>query len=186
MLLIGAVGLRALPHFLNLLTGTTMTRDQPAHAEPSRDSTDDVDEFLRHAQRIVDVTKGAGSPALEPAKDRRDGGRPADGTPNGRGSEAPDQGPQGHRGADRADAPGRMITPETLAAATRVAHHRARRSMPSAGSAAQQPAASNRTQPQEPRGEVAAMPGVTAMASSGAPQAFLPPADPPSQPGRMP
>jgi hypothetical protein len=53
----------------------------------SRDSTDNVDKFLRYAQRIVDITKGAGSPALEPAKERRNGGRPADGTARGRESE---------------------------------------------------------------------------------------------------
>ncbi len=47
----------------------TMTRERPAHIEPSRDSTEEVDGLLRHVDGRVDVTQGAGSPAIEPNTD---------------------------------------------------------------------------------------------------------------------
>ncbi len=53
-----------------------MTREQTAHIEPSRHSTDEVDEFLRHVEGHVDVAHGAGSPAIKPNKDLGDDGKP--------------------------------------------------------------------------------------------------------------
>lgn len=53
-----------------------MTREQPAHIEPSRHSTDEVDELLRHVEGNVDVSQGAGSPAIKPNKDLREDGTP--------------------------------------------------------------------------------------------------------------
>ena len=53
-----------------------MTQQQPAHIEPSRHSTDEVDEFLRHVEGNVDVSKGAGSPAIKPNKDLGEDGKP--------------------------------------------------------------------------------------------------------------
>jgi hypothetical protein len=61
--------------------GITMTREQPAHIEPSRHSTDEVDEFLRGVESRVDVSRGAGSPAIKPNKDLREDGRPDTDTP---------------------------------------------------------------------------------------------------------
>jgi len=58
-----------------------MTTRQPAHIEPSKHSTDEVDEFLRHVEGNVDVNRGAGSPAIKPNKDLRDDGKPATDTP---------------------------------------------------------------------------------------------------------
>lgn len=58
-----------------------MTREQSAHIEPSEHSTDEVDEFLRHVEDNVDVSRGAGSPAIKPNKDLRDDGTPATDTP---------------------------------------------------------------------------------------------------------
>ncbi len=53
-----------------------MTREQDAHIEPSRHSTDEVDAFLRHVEGHVDVSRGAGSPAIKPNKDLGDDGKP--------------------------------------------------------------------------------------------------------------
>ena len=59
-----------------------MTREQPAHIEPTRHSTEEVDEFLRHVEGRVDVSRGAGSPAIKPIKDLRDDGKPNADLPN--------------------------------------------------------------------------------------------------------
>jgi len=53
-----------------------MTQQQSAHIEPSRHSTDEVDEFLRHVEGNVDTTKGAGSPAIKPNKNLGEDGKP--------------------------------------------------------------------------------------------------------------
>ena len=63
-----------------------MTREQPAHIEPSRHSTDEVDEFLRHVEDRVDVSRGAGSPAIKPNKDLREDGKPNTETPTNSGT----------------------------------------------------------------------------------------------------
>lgn len=63
-----------------------MTRTQPAHIEPSRHSTDEVDEFLRHVESHVDVSRGAGSPAIKPNKDLRDDGKPDTDVPDTSGT----------------------------------------------------------------------------------------------------
>lgn len=58
-----------------------MTREQTAHIEPSRHSTDEVDEALRQVEGRVDVSKGAGSPAIKPNTDLREDGKPNTDTP---------------------------------------------------------------------------------------------------------
>ena len=49
-----------------------MTQDKPAHIEPSRHSTAEVDEALDLVQDNVDATPGAGSPAIMPDKNPHD------------------------------------------------------------------------------------------------------------------
>jgi mannose-6-phosphate isomerase-like protein (cupin superfamily) len=49
--------------------GSTMTREQPAHIEPTRHSTKDVDEFLRQVEGRVDVSRGTDSPVIKPNTD---------------------------------------------------------------------------------------------------------------------
>jgi 3,4-dihydroxy-2-butanone 4-phosphate synthase len=58
-----------------------MTSQPPGHIEPSRHSTDEVDEFLRHTEGNVDVSKGAGSPAIKPTTELGDDGKPDNDTP---------------------------------------------------------------------------------------------------------
>ena len=58
-----------------------MTRQNPAHIEPSEHSTDEVDEFLRQVEDKVDDAPGAGSPAIKPNKNLRDDGTPVSDTP---------------------------------------------------------------------------------------------------------
>lgn len=53
-----------------------MTREQPAHIEPSVHSTDEVDAFLRDVEGRVDVSRGAGSPAIKPKTDLSEDGKP--------------------------------------------------------------------------------------------------------------
>lgn len=59
-----------------------MTPETPAHIEPSRHSTVEVDEFLRHVEGHVDVIPGAGSPAIKPNKDLGEDGKPNTETPH--------------------------------------------------------------------------------------------------------
>ena len=49
-----------------------MTQDKPAHIEPSKHSTAEVDEALDLVQGNVDTTPGAGSPAIMPDKTPHD------------------------------------------------------------------------------------------------------------------
>ena len=58
-----------------------MTPQQPSHIEPSKHSTKEVDEFLRHVEGNVDVNRGAGSPAIKPNKALREDGKPDTDTP---------------------------------------------------------------------------------------------------------
>lgn len=58
-----------------------MTREQTAHIQPSRHSTEQVDEFLRHVEGHVDTEHGAGSPAIKPNKDLGEDGKPKVETP---------------------------------------------------------------------------------------------------------
>jgi len=57
-----------------------MTQERTAHIEPSKHSTKEVDEFLRHVEGNVDVSKGAGSPATKPIELGEDG-KPESDTP---------------------------------------------------------------------------------------------------------
>jgi hypothetical protein len=58
-----------------------MTHEKAAHIEPSKHSTKEVDEFLRHVEAGVDVSQGAGSPAIKPNPDLGDDGKPINDTP---------------------------------------------------------------------------------------------------------
>lgn len=53
-----------------------MTREAAAHIEPSRHSTDQVDEFLKHVEEHVADAQGAGSPAIKPNKALGEDGKP--------------------------------------------------------------------------------------------------------------
>jgi hypothetical protein len=58
-----------------------MSPEAPAHIEPSRHTTDEVDEFLRHVESHVDVSKGAGSPAIKPIEKLSEDGKPDNNQP---------------------------------------------------------------------------------------------------------
>ncbi len=58
-----------------------MTREHPAHIEPSKHSTDQVDAFLEMVEDNVDAADGAGSPAIMPITDLGEDGRPLTDTP---------------------------------------------------------------------------------------------------------
>ena len=58
-----------------------MTREQAAHIQPSKHSTDQVDEFLDMVEDNVDANDGAGSPAIMPRTDLDVDGRPISDTP---------------------------------------------------------------------------------------------------------
>ena len=58
-----------------------MTREQTAHIQPSKHSTDQVDEFLDMVEENVDASDGAGSPAIMPRTDLGVDGRPISDTP---------------------------------------------------------------------------------------------------------
>ena len=58
-----------------------MTREQTAHIEPSKHSTDQVDAFLDMVEDNVDATDGAGSPAIMPNTHLGDDGKPITDTP---------------------------------------------------------------------------------------------------------
>ena len=47
-----------------------------SHIEPSKHSTDEVDEFLRHIEKNIDDAEGAGSPAIKPDKALVDAAKP--------------------------------------------------------------------------------------------------------------
>ena len=54
--------------------------EKVTHIEPSKHSTDEVDEFLRHVDSHVDAARGAGSPAIKPNKALGEDGKPASDT----------------------------------------------------------------------------------------------------------
>lgn len=58
-----------------------MTSDKTAHIEPSRHSTDEVDEFLDMVEGNVDDAPGAGSPAIMPNTNLDEDGKPIADTP---------------------------------------------------------------------------------------------------------
>ena len=58
-----------------------MTREQAAHIQPLKHSTDQVDEFLDMVEDNVDATDGAGSTAIMPRTDLDVDGRPFSDTP---------------------------------------------------------------------------------------------------------
>lgn len=58
-----------------------MTREKTAHIEPSKHSTDEVDEFLEMVEDNVDDAPGAGSPAIKPNTNLDDDGKPTTDTP---------------------------------------------------------------------------------------------------------
>jgi hypothetical protein len=58
-----------------------MTREKAAHIQPSKHSTDQVDEFLEMVEDNVDTAEGAGSPAIMPRTDLGADGRPLSDTP---------------------------------------------------------------------------------------------------------
>jgi hypothetical protein len=53
-----------------------MTRENPAHIEPSIHSTPEVDAKLRQVEGNVDASAGAGSPAIKPTTDLGPDGKP--------------------------------------------------------------------------------------------------------------
>ena len=58
-----------------------MTSDKTARIEPSKHSTDEVDEFLNLVDDNVDDAPGAGSPAIKPNTKLDDDGKPTTDTP---------------------------------------------------------------------------------------------------------
>ena len=62
--------------------GNTMTNQKTAHIEPSKHSTDEVDEFLDMVEDNVEDAPGAGSPAIMPNTNLDDDGNPITDTPN--------------------------------------------------------------------------------------------------------
>ena len=59
-----------------------MTQTPPAHTEPSKRSTPQVDDKLRQVERHVDAAPGAGSPAIKPNTALGDNGKPLNDTPD--------------------------------------------------------------------------------------------------------
>jgi len=58
-----------------------MSREQSAHIQPSKHSTDEVDGFLDMVQDNVDAVPDAGSPAIMPNTDLDEEGNPATDAP---------------------------------------------------------------------------------------------------------
>lgn len=58
-----------------------MTNQKTAHIEPSKHSTDEVDEFLDMVEDNVDDAPGAGSPVIKPNTNLDDDGKPTTDTP---------------------------------------------------------------------------------------------------------
>ncbi len=58
-----------------------MTREQTAHIQPSKHSTDQVDDFLDMVEDNIDAADGAGSAAIMPRTDLDVDGRPISDTP---------------------------------------------------------------------------------------------------------
>ena len=58
-----------------------MSSEKTAHIEPSKHSTDEVDEFLEMVETNVDDAPGAGSPSIMPNTNLDDAGKPSTDTP---------------------------------------------------------------------------------------------------------
>lgn len=58
-----------------------MTEQKTAHIEPSKHSTDEVDDFLDMVEDNVDAEPGAGSPAIMPNTELDEDGKPISDTP---------------------------------------------------------------------------------------------------------
>ena len=58
-----------------------MTKTVSAHIEPSRHSTEQVDDSLRQVERNVGDAPGAGSPAIKPNTALGENGKPLNDTP---------------------------------------------------------------------------------------------------------
>lgn len=58
-----------------------MNSEKTAHIEPSKHSTDEVDESLNMVEDNVDDAPGAGSPAIMPNTHLDDDGKPTTDTP---------------------------------------------------------------------------------------------------------
>ncbi len=58
-----------------------MNSEKTAHIEPSKHSTDEVDESLNMVEDNVDDAPGAGSPAIMPNTNLDDDGKPTTDTP---------------------------------------------------------------------------------------------------------
>lgn len=53
-----------------------MTQQPAAHIEPSKHSTDEVDDFLDMVEDNIERVPGAGSPAIKPNKELGEDGKP--------------------------------------------------------------------------------------------------------------
>ena len=58
-----------------------MSTVPPAHIEPSKHSTDEVDEFLRHVESHIDPSKDGGTRVVKPNKELGEDGKPLADTP---------------------------------------------------------------------------------------------------------
>ena len=61
-----------------------MPQQPSAHIQPSKHSTDEVDDFLEMVEDNVDAVPGAGSPAIMPNTDLDEDGHPISDTQNPR------------------------------------------------------------------------------------------------------
>lgn len=61
-----------------------MPQQPSAHIQPSKHSTDEVDDFLEMVEDNVDSVPGAGSPAIMPNTDLDEDGNPISDTQNPR------------------------------------------------------------------------------------------------------
>ncbi len=59
-----------------------MTQQQTAHIQPSKHSTEEVDDFLEMVENNVHVVPDAGSPAIMPNTDLDEDGNPISETRN--------------------------------------------------------------------------------------------------------
>lgn len=60
-----------------------MSPETPAHIEPSKHSTDEVDEFLRHVEVGVDPSKEGSPHIVKPNKELGEDGKPLINAPGG-------------------------------------------------------------------------------------------------------
>ena len=65
-----------------MTTQPTQPTQPTSHIEPSKHSTEQVDEFLDMVEGNVESTPGSGSPAIKPNKNVDENGKPATDTPH--------------------------------------------------------------------------------------------------------